>query len=257
MNTPHDEVGNRGTTHGHVRKHYGEHHAMVYVEYLTSVVQSINPEERTPLRTSFAYIPHGVGAIVTTTVLTKLVTKIRTKILMVTKWFFFIASGIVWAQVKVDSTYWEIPFPSLVLNFLGIAPVWLCCQINSVAGANDEDQGVVGAVYNVALQIGAPIGIGIANIIANTLNLATAVGADLLPGYQAAFYSVAVMAGVGLVLAIILAANSDPVKKDEQLEPKTLIKDSGPHSETQTCVLSYLSEYLDAISTEDDPVLSD
>lgn len=28
---------------------------------------------------------------------------------------------------------------------MGMAPVWLCCQINSVADANDENQGVVGA----------------------------------------------------------------------------------------------------------------
>ncbi|KAF8923015.1 hypothetical protein BGZ58_003465 [Dissophora ornata] len=166
----------------------------------------------TPLHTSFAYIIHGVGVIVTIIALTKLVTMVRTKILLIIGWFFFLASGIVWAQIKVDSTYWEIPFPSLILNFLGMAPIWLCCQINSVADANDEDQGVVGAVYNVALQLGAPIGIAISNIIANTRNPATAVGADLLPGYQAAFYTVAVISGVGLVLTIILAANSDPVK---------------------------------------------
>ncbi|KAF8915783.1 hypothetical protein BGZ58_005420, partial [Dissophora ornata] len=131
----------------------------------------------------------------------------------------------VWAQIKVDSTYWEIPFPSLILNFLGMAPIWLCCQINSVADANNEDQGVVGAVYNVALQISAPVGIAIANIIANTRNSATAMGAELLPGYQAAFYSAAVMSGVGLVATIILAANSDPVKTSEELEPKTSIGD--------------------------------
>ncbi|KAF8952497.1 hypothetical protein BGZ46_003462 [Entomortierella lignicola] len=164
----------------------------------------------TPLHTSFAYIVHGVGAIVAIMILTKLVTMVRTKILMVIGWFFLIGSGILWAQIKVDSSYWSIPFPSLILSFLGMAPVWLCCQVNSVADASDKDQGVVGAVYNVALQIGGPIGIAVTNILANSRNSPMAFGAALLPGYRAAFYAVGIIAGVGLVLTIILANNSDP-----------------------------------------------
>ncbi|KAI1289016.1 hypothetical protein EDD11_009450 [Mortierella claussenii] len=170
----------------------------------------------TALKTSLAYIVHGVGAIITIIALTKLVTLVRTKILMIIGWFFVIASGVLWAQIQTTSSYWSIPFPSLIVNFLGMAPVWLCCQINSVADANDEDQGVVGAVYNVSLQLGAPIGIAISNIIANGRNPATAVGAELLPGYRAAFYTVAVMAGVGLILTTLIANNSDPVKMSEK-----------------------------------------
>ncbi|KAF8929525.1 hypothetical protein BGZ58_008884 [Dissophora ornata] len=169
----------------------------------------------TPLHTSFAYIVHGVGAIVTIVALTKLVTVVRTKIIMIVGWFFFIASGVLFAQTKADSTYWSIAFPALILNFLGMAPIWLCCQINSVADADNEDQGVVGAVYNVCLQIGAPIGIAITNIIANSRNPTGATGADLLPGYRAAFYTYAIMGGVGLVVTAIVASNQDPARIPE------------------------------------------
>ena len=99
----------------------------------------------TPLKTSLAYIVHGVGMIAAIVVLTKVVVKVRTKIIMIVGWFFFIASGVLFAQAKADSSYWSIPFPSLILNFIGMAPIWLCCQINCVADAKDEDQGVVGA----------------------------------------------------------------------------------------------------------------
>ncbi|KAF8969739.1 hypothetical protein BGZ46_010645 [Entomortierella lignicola] len=176
----------------------------------------------TPLHTSFAYIVHGVGAIAAIVMLTKLVTMVRTKILMVVGWFFLIGSCVFWAQIKATSSYWSVPFPSLILNFLGMAPVWLCCQINSVADANDEDQGVVGAVYNVSLQIGAPIGIAISNIIANTRNSPTDVGVALLPGYRAAFYAVSIIGGVGLVLTAIIASNTDPANMHATPEaPKT------------------------------------
>jgi hypothetical protein len=64
----------------------------------------------------------------------------------------------------------------------------------------------------VAQQIGTPIGIAIANIVANNINSPAAKGAELLPGYRAAFYSYAAMAGVGLVVTILFAANGDPVR---------------------------------------------
>ena len=54
---------------------------------------------------------------------------VRTKILKVIEWFFFLASGVVWVQIKVDATYWAI-------------------KINSVAEVNDEDQSVAGSGKN-------------------------------------------------------------------------------------------------------------
>ncbi|KAF9947064.1 hypothetical protein BGZ70_002889 [Mortierella alpina] len=172
----------------------------------------------TALKTSLAYIVHGVGLVVSVVVLTKLVTMVRTKIIIIVGWFFIIASGVLWAQLKADSSYWSIPFPALILNFLGMTPIWLCCQIISVADADDEDQGVVGAVYNVSLQIGTPIGVAVSNVIANSRNSATAAGADLLRGYNAAFYSVAVLGGLGLIATVFLAPNSDPAAMSQARE---------------------------------------
>ncbi|KAF9159976.1 hypothetical protein DFQ26_006001 [Actinomortierella ambigua] len=168
-----------------------------------------------PLTTALCYLVHGIGAIVAVAALTKLVTFVRTKIIMVVGWLFFIASGILFAQIQSDSSYWSIAFPALILNFLGMAPVWLACQINAVMDAADEDQGVVGSIYNSALQIGGPIGIAITNVIAEQRNPLGTKGAALLAGYRAAFYAVAIISGVGLLMTILLAANQDPPKMRE------------------------------------------
>jgi len=53
------------------------------------------------LHTSVCYIVHGVGAIISIIALTRLVTMVRTKFLTLIGWLFFIASGIVFAQIKV------------------------------------------------------------------------------------------------------------------------------------------------------------
>ncbi|KAF9352505.1 hypothetical protein BGX26_009689 [Mortierella sp. AD094] len=172
----------------------------------------------TSLRTSLAFITHGIGAIIAVGVLSMLIPHVRSKIILVVGWVFLIVSGVMWAQLKAGSSYWSIPFPSLIVNLIAMVCIWLTCQINSVAEAADEDQGVVGAVYNVCLQVGAPIGIAISNIVANHKNGASAVGAELLPGYIDAFYSFAVMAGVGLVVSLILYPNSDPVRPPAKTE---------------------------------------
>ncbi|KAG0304644.1 hypothetical protein BGZ98_005243 [Dissophora globulifera] len=165
--------------------------------------------------TSLNYIVHGVGIVVTIMALTKLVTLVRTKIVVIVGWLFFIASGILFAQIKADSSYWSIAFPAFILNVLGLGPPWLCCQINSVADADDEDQGVVGAVYNVSMQVGAPIGIAISNIVANSRNPPGTMGVDLLLGYHAAFYTYAIMGGVGLILTVLIAPNQDVIPEEK------------------------------------------
>ncbi|KAF9118436.1 hypothetical protein BGX30_004579 [Mortierella sp. GBA39] len=172
----------------------------------------------TALKTALAYIVHGVGIIALISYMPRLIQTFRTKILIIIGWFFLTAAGVVWAQIDVHTSYWAIPFPALILNLCGMAPNWLCCQVNSVADADDEDQGVVGAVYNVSLQLGAPVGVALSNIIANSRNSPTAVGVELLPGYRAAFYTEAVLGGIGLLIAILLVPHRDPVVVTENPE---------------------------------------
>ncbi|KAG0041473.1 hypothetical protein BGZ83_001760 [Gryganskiella cystojenkinii] len=170
------------------------------------------------IKTSLSFLVHGIGAIIGVGILSVVVNKVATKIIIIVGWLFLIASGVLWAQLKENSSYWAVPFPALILNLIAMVCIWLCCQINSVADAADEDQGVVGAVYNVCLQIGAPIGIAISNIVANNKNGPLAHGAQLLPGYRNAFYSYTIMAAIGLFVTIIVNPNSDPFKKGKPIE---------------------------------------
>ncbi|KAG0255548.1 hypothetical protein DFQ27_006202 [Actinomortierella ambigua] len=169
-----------------------------------------------PMTTALCYLAHGIGSIFAVITVTKLVFLVRTKILTVVGWLLFMSSGLLFAQIQHDSSYWSIAFPALILNFLGMAPVYLTCQLNAVMDAADEDQGVVGSVYNSAIQLGGPIGVAITNAVANKYNLAGMKGAALLVGYRATFYTFAIITGVGLVLTIVLAANRDPPKMRER-----------------------------------------
>ncbi|KAF9354411.1 hypothetical protein BGX26_007762 [Mortierella sp. AD094] len=110
------------------------------------------------------------------------------------------------------STYWHFAFPALVVNCIGLSPTWMCCQVNAVADASDEDQGVVGAVFNVTLQFGGPLGLAISTIVSESYQGVDVTPVVLMDGYRAAFYTFGVFGAVGFVVTAIIASNHDPVE---------------------------------------------
>ncbi|KAK3843726.1 MAG: major facilitator superfamily domain-containing protein [Linnemannia gamsii] len=166
-----------------------------------------------PLITACCYIVHGVGLVIGLYTVTRLFVFMRTKFIMLIGFIFIIVSSIIFAQIVPGASYWHYAFPALIVNCLGLSPTWMCCQVNAVADAPDEDQGVVGAVFNVAIQLGGPIGLAISTILSQAYEPAAgAHGAALMFGYRAAFYTFGVIGGVGWILTLLLASNRDPIE---------------------------------------------
>ncbi|GJJ72032.1 hypothetical protein EMPS_04389 [Entomortierella parvispora] len=168
------------------------------------------------LITACCYIVHGVGLMFGLYTVTRLFAITRTKFIMIVGLVFIIVSSVLFAQCSPNTTYWHWAFPALIVNFCGLSPTWMCCQVNAVADAADEDQGVVGAVYNVGIQMGAPIGLAIANIIAEAHTPAVGDDLALMEGYSSAFYAYGVMGGVGILAVVLFAANRDPDQFPEE-----------------------------------------
>ncbi|KAG0039143.1 hypothetical protein BGZ82_009498 [Podila clonocystis] len=193
------------------------YNTMIFYTSLTSQ----NVLHYTPINTALTYIVHGVGLVIGLYTVTRLFKYIRTKFIMGIGWLFIIASSIIFAQIVPTSTYWQLAFPAFIINCLGLSPTWMCCQVNAVADAKDEDQGVVGAVFNVAMQLGGPLGLAISTIMSESKTPAGAEGEALMSGYSAAFYTYGVIGGVGLVLALILASNQDPAEFSGEVPKKS------------------------------------
>lgn len=164
-----------------------------------------------PLITACCYIVHGVGMGLGLYYLNKLYAVVRTKLIMLLGLSFVIISAIIFAQIVPGSGYWQYAFPAFIVNCIGQAPAWMCCQVTAVADAQDEDQGVVGAVFNIAVQLGGPIGLAISAIV-NERFTTSETPTGLMDGYRAAFYAMAVMGAVGLVFVVLLASNQDPIE---------------------------------------------
>ncbi|KAF9109100.1 hypothetical protein BGX27_008010 [Mortierella sp. AM989] len=165
-----------------------------------------------PIITACCYIVHGVGLVIGLYTVTKLFVYMRTKFVMLIGWVLIIASSIIFAQIVPGASYWHYAFPALVVNCIGLSPTWMCCQVNVVADASDEDQGIVGAVFNVAMQLGGPLGLAISTIVSESYQGVDGTPIALMDGYRPAFYTFGVFGAVGFVLAALLASNQDPIE---------------------------------------------
>ena len=94
---------------------------------------------------------------------------------------------------------------------LGIGLAFVTATVAALAGVAEHESGLASGLSNTALQIGTALGVAIVSTVAVSRSagyLAANTGANplvvLTEGYQSAFAACAVLAGIGLALALLL-----------------------------------------------------
>jgi MFS family permease len=121
------------------------------------------------------------------------------------------AGSLLLTQVSVGGSYFgDIVFGLLVCG-PGIGLAFVTATVAALAGVAEHESGLASGLSNTALQIGGALGVAIASTVAVSRSehfLAANGGADQLvvlnEGFQSAFLAVAVLAGIGLALALLL-----------------------------------------------------
>jgi EmrB/QacA subfamily drug resistance transporter len=120
-------------------------------------------------------------------------------------------------QVSVGGSYFGDIFFGLL--------VFVTASIAALAGVPEQESGLASGLSNTSFQIGAALGVAIVTTVAVTRTdgyLATKASANplvaLTEGFQSAFMAVAILAGIGVVLALALLGRSQTAP-DEELEP--------------------------------------
>ncbi len=121
------------------------------------------------------------------------------------------AGSLVLTQVSVHGSYFPDIFFGLLLCGLGIGLAFVTATVAALAGVAEREAGLASGLSNTALQIGTALGVAIVSSVAVSRSadyLATNKGANplavLTEGYQSAFVACAVLAGIGLALALLL-----------------------------------------------------
>ncbi|KAG0340465.1 hypothetical protein BG004_006399 [Podila humilis] len=166
------------------------------------------------MKTSLSYLVHGLTAIVVYSILGRFLPRLPLKPIICMGFIFLSGSALYFAFVTPTSTYWVLPFLGLITNVFGLGFVMLPAQITALRDAADDDQGVVGAIYNVGLQIGAPFGLAILTVISGKFNgghgEGAAVGPERMRGYKYALIGDAAFGLLGLILTICFLPHVKP-----------------------------------------------
>ncbi|KAG0209367.1 hypothetical protein BGX28_010355 [Mortierella sp. GBA30] len=160
------------------------------------------------LQTALGFLVHAILAIVSFTILGRILHRLSLKPLILTGFTLRCGTALLFVFVTEHVTYWRLAFPGLIIHVIGAACTLLPVQITAVREADNKDQGLVGAIYNTGLQLGAPFVVAILNIISTATNgngsSEARGGPVLMKGYRNAFYGVLAMGVFGLFVAMIV-----------------------------------------------------
>lgn len=168
----------------------------------------------TSMQTSLAFLAHSIATIIAFTILGKILPKYRLKPFILTGFVFRCAAALMFAFVTTTTSYWTLPFLGLLVHVIGLGTSVLPAQITALKDAQNEDQGVVGAMYSTGMQLGAPLGLAIVTVISeNTVDVHDKqnVPVDLLiQSYRNGLFGVVGLGVLGIIVCSFLMPNSPP-----------------------------------------------
>lgn len=160
-----------------------------------------------PLEAGAAFLPNMLlTAVVTVTVAPMLLRATGARALMTTGLAFVAAGLILLARTPEHVVYARDVLPTMLLLGGGAGLAYLPTITVAMAHAGPADAGVASAITNVAVQIGAAIGVALATIFAAPL---TSGVADLAHGYRYGLLAAAVAVSVAFGSALTLVREPD------------------------------------------------
>ena len=129
-------------------------------------------------------------------------------------------------QVSVSGSYFGDIFFGLLVFGPGVGLAFVTASIAALAGVPERESGIASGLSNTAFQIGAAVGVAIVSTVAVTRTddyLAANAGANrlvaLTEGFQSAFLAIAILAAIGVVLALVLLGRPQAATEELELEP--------------------------------------
>jgi EmrB/QacA subfamily drug resistance transporter len=128
-------------------------------------------------------------------------------------------------QVSVGGSYFGDIFFGLLVFGPGVGLAFVTASIAALAGVAERESGLASGLSNTSFQIGAALGVALVTTVSVSRTedyLAANRGAGqlvaLTEGFQSAFLAIAILAGIGVVLSLVLLGRPRDVIQ-EQLEP--------------------------------------
>jgi EmrB/QacA subfamily drug resistance transporter len=135
------------------------------------------------------------------------------------------AGSLLLTQVSVGGSYFGDIFFGLLVFGPGVGLAFVTATVAALAGVAEHESGLASGLSNTAFQIGAALGVAIVTTVAVTRShdyLEGNKGANHLivlnEGFQSAFLTLAVLAGIGLLVALLFLGRPQEAPH-ERIEP--------------------------------------
>ena len=132
--------------------------------FLTQIAQNVLGYS--PLKAGFAFLPLGIGVVITAQVTSRVIGRIgpRAPIMLGA---LAIAGGLLWlSQITDHATYVSDMLGPLVILSIGFGLVFFPTTLVAVSGASRHESGLASAVLNVSQQLGGSIGLAVLGTVA-------------------------------------------------------------------------------------------
>ncbi|KAK3842176.1 MAG: hypothetical protein J3R72DRAFT_421507 [Linnemannia gamsii] len=173
------------------------------VYYSNMVFQEVY--QWTPIQTALGLMVHSLFSVFVFSVIGRILPRLPLKPLILTGFLLRCITAIMFSFVTENTSYFALPFPAFIIHIFGMMFSLLLIQITAVRDAENKDQGLVGALFTTGLQLGAPFGIALLNVISLSSNKnvgseSVRGGPVLMKGLRHALYAIGLMGfciGVG------------------------------------------------------------
>ncbi|KAI0202353.1 major facilitator superfamily transporter [Astrocystis sublimbata] len=138
---------------------------IVYATYFFQDYQGLSP-----LQTTLRFIPTGVTGILVAFIVSRLISRVPTWILLVCANTAVSISNLLFAVPLPQSTsYFAFGLPAFILSVIGADITWPCLTLFTSSSLAQEDQAMGGGLINASAGVGRAIGLAIDTAIQTTV----------------------------------------------------------------------------------------
>lgn len=183
-----------------------------------------------PTHTGVANLPFTLVIMIVASLLSKNITKINAKAVLVAAPLLVAAGLLFFARLPVAADYFTDILPGIILMATGMAAVFVVNTMVTTSGVSHEESGLVSGLLNTGQQIGGAIGLAVLTVISSAATKAkmaethgspAALPEALVHGFHQGFIAAAVIAVLASVVALVVIKNHKANKTDVENEAKT------------------------------------
>ncbi len=156
--------GNRNRTGAFALRMVAGSTTLAVLFFLTQIVQNVMGYS--PLKAGFAFLPLGIGVVITAQITSRIVGRIGPR-MPITLGALIVAGGLFWlSRISDQVSYVPNILGPLAILSVGLGLIFFSTTVVAVSGAARHESGLAAAVLNVSQQLGGSIGLAVLGTIA-------------------------------------------------------------------------------------------